>query len=163
MKQTSIHIPVQIFSDFNALEAMDAQLFDSARKATSDAYAPYSKFRVGVALRLENGKIITGSNQENASFPAGICAERVTLSAASAVYPGIAVTDLALTYINESDNSNHPISPCGICRQTLAEYEQRFGRSIRLILGGFSGEIYIINRATDLLPFAFSSQELKPH
>jgi cytidine deaminase len=79
------------------------------------------------------------------------------------VYPGIAVTDLALTYINETDNSNHPISPCGICRQTLAEYEQRFGRSIRLILGGFSGEIYIINRATDLLPFAFSSQELKPH
>jgi cytidine deaminase len=163
MKQTSIHIPVQIFSDFHALEATDAQLFDSARKATSDAYAPYSKFRVGVAVKLENGQIITGSNQENASFPAGICAERVTLSAASSVYPGIAITDLALTYINESENSNHPISPCGICRQTLAEYEQRFGRSIRLILGGFSGEIYIINRATDLLPFAFSSQELKPH
>ena len=163
MKQTSIHISVQIFSDFHALEARDAQLFDFARKATGDAYAPYSKFRVGVAVKLENGEIITGSNQENASFPAGICAERVTLSAASAVYPGAAVTDLALTYINESDNSNHPISPCGICRQTLAEYEQRFGRPIRLILGGFSGEIYIINRATDLLPFAFSSQELKPH
>jgi cytidine deaminase len=163
MKLTSIHIPVQIFSDFNALEAPDDELFESARKATGDAYAPYSKFRVGVAVKLENGKIISGSNQENASFPAGICAERVTLSAASAVYPGIAVTDLALTYINESDNSNHPISPCGICRQTLVEYEQRFGRSIRLILGGFSGEIYIISRATDLLPFAFSSQELKPH
>ena len=163
MKQTSIHIPVQIFSDFKKLEAPDAELFECARKATAGAYAPYSKFRVGVAVRLENGQIITGSNQENASFPAGICAERVTLSAASAVYPGIAVTDLALTYINESGNSNHPISPCGICRQTLAEYEQRFGRSIRLILGGFSGEIYIISRATDLLPFAFSSQELKPH
>jgi cytidine deaminase len=163
MKQTSIHIPVQVYSDFNALEVPDAELFGSARKATADAYAPYSKFRVGVAIRLENGQMITGSNQENASFPAGICAERVTLSAASAVFPGIAVTDLALTYINESGNSNHPISPCGICRQTLAEYEQRFGRSIRLILGGFSGEIYVINRATDLLPFAFSSQELKPH
>jgi cytidine deaminase len=163
MKQTSIHIPVQIFSDLKTLEAPDAELFECARKATADAYAPYSKFRVGVAIRLENGQIITGSNQENASFPAGICAERVTLSAASAVIPGIAVTDLALTYINESGNSNHPISPCGICRQTLAEYEQRFGRSIRLILGGFSGEIYIINRATDLLPFAFSSQELKTH
>ena len=163
MKQTSIHIPVQIFSDFQALEAADARLFESARNATANAYAPYSKFRVGVAVKLENGQIITGSNQENASFPAGICAERVTLSAASAIYPGIAVTDLALTYINESGNGNHPISPCGICRQTLAEYEQRFGRSIRLILGGFSGEIYIINRATDLLPFAFTSQELKPH
>jgi len=163
MKQTSIHIPVQIYSDFNTLEAPDAALFEFARKATADAYAPYSKFRVGVAARLENGQIITGSNQENASFPAGICAERVTLSAASAVYPGVAVTELALTYINESGNSNHPISPCGICRQTLTEYEQRFGQSIRLILGGFSGEIYIISRATDLLPFAFSSQELKPH
>jgi cytidine deaminase len=163
MEQTSIHIPVQIFPDFKALEAADARLFESARNATGDAYAPYSKFKVGVAVKLENGQIITGSNQENASFPAGICAERVTLSAASAVYPGIAVTDLALTYINESGNNNHPISPCGICRQTLAEYEQRFGRSVRLILGGFSGEIYIIERATDLLPFAFSNQELKPH
>jgi cytidine deaminase len=163
MKQTSIHIPVQIFSDFKVLAADDARLLEAARNATGDAYAPYSKFRVGVAVRLENGQIVTGSNQENASFPAGICAERVTLSAASAVYPGIAVTDLALTYINESGNSNHPISPCGICRQTLVEYEQRFGRAMRLIMGGFSGEIYIISRATDLLPFAFSSQELKPH
>jgi len=160
---TSIHIPVQIFSDFKTLEVPDAELFVSARKATADAYAPYSKFRVGVAIRLKNGQIITGSNQENASFPAGICAERVTLSAASAVLPGIAVTDLALTYINESASSNHPIGPCGICRQTLAEYEQRFGQPIRLILGGFSGEIYVFNRATDLLPFAFSSQELKTH
>jgi|SRR5664279_4720594 len=163
MKKTSIHIPVQIFSDFEALEASDARLLEAARKATVGAYAPYSQFRVGAAVRLENGQIITGSNQENASFPAGICAERVTVSAASAAFPGIALTDLALTYINESGNSDHPISPCGICRQTLAEYEQRFGRSIRLIMGGFSGEIYIIGRATDLLPFAFSSQELKPH
>lgn len=161
MKQISIHIPVQIFLNVEELEAGDALLFESARRATDDAYAPYSKFRVGVAVRLENGQIITGSNQENASFPAGICAERVTLSAASAVYPGVAVRDLALTYVNESGEGNHPISPCGICRQTLSEYEQRFGRSIRLILGGISGEIYVINRATDLLPFAFSSQELK--
>ena len=163
MEQSSIHIPVQIFLNFEDLDAEDALLFESARRTTDNAYAPYSKFRVGAAVRMENGKIITGSNQENASFPAGICAERVTLSAASAVYPGIAVRDLALTYINTLGESSHPISPCGICRQTLAEYEQRFGRPIRLILGGFSGEIYVINRATDLLPFAFSSQELRPH
>jgi len=163
MKQTSIHIPVQIYPDFHALEIQDAVLYESARNATAAAYAPYSRFRVGVAIRLENGQIITGSNQENASFPAGICAERVTLSAASAVSPGIAITDMALTYINDTGDSNHPISPCGICRQTLSEYEQRFGRSIRLILGGFTGEIYIISRATDLLPFAFSSRELRPH
>jgi len=162
MKQTSLNIPVQIFPDFKSLEPADAILLEAARQATENAYAPYSKFRVGAAVRLTNGQILTGSNQENASFPAGLCAERVTLSAASATFPGIAITDLALTYINESGTGNRPISPCGICRQTLAEYEQRFGRSMRLILGGISGEIFILNRATDLLPFAFSSQELKP-
>jgi len=162
MKKTSIHIPVQIFSGFESLEAEDAELLEAARTATVGAYARYSQFRVGAAVRLENRQIITGSNQENASFPAGICAERVTTSAASAAFPGIPITALALTYINKSGDSSHPISPCGICRQTLAEYEQRFGQSIRLVMRGFSGEIYIISRATDLLPLAFSSQELKP-
>ena len=153
---------MQIFPDRNSLEADDALLLEAAGKATGDAYAPYSKFRVGAAIRLSNGKIITGSNQENASFPAGICAERVALSAVSAGSPGIAVTALALTYINESGTGDRPVSPCGICRQTLAEYEQRFGQPIRLILGGITGEIFILNQATDLLPFAFSSQEFKP-
>ena|SRR5579864_6098105 len=162
MKLTSIQIPIQIFSNFEELDRPDARLLEAAREATQDAYAPYSNFRVGVAIRLENGQIIKGSNQENASFPAGICAERVALSAASVFFPGITILEMALTYINEKGLSNHPISPCGICRQSLSEYEQRFERSIRLILGGFSGEIYIIDRATDLLPFAFSSQELKP-
>jgi cytidine deaminase len=162
MKNVSLNISVQIFPDFKSLETEDADLLQAARAAVEHAYAPYSKFRVGAAVRLINGQIITGSNQENASFPAGICAERVTLSAASAVYPAIAIKALALTYINESGNNRRPISPCGICRQTLAEYEQRFGQPIRLILGGVSGEIFIVNRATDLLPLAFSSRELRP-
>jgi cytidine deaminase len=160
MKLTSINITIQIFPDSTTLDPADALLLEAARQATGSAYAPYSRFRVGAALRLSNGNILSGSNQENASFPAGICAERVVLSAASAGFPGIAITDLALTYINESGAGNRPISPCGICRQTLAEYEQRFGRFIRLVLGGISGEILIINRATDLLPFAFSNEEL---
>jgi cytidine deaminase len=163
MKEAVIHIPVQIYPNPESLESADAILHEAARKATADAYAPYSNFRVGAAIRLSNGQIISGSNQENASFPAGICAERVVLSAASASFPGIPVTSLALTYINESGHSDHPISPCGVCRQTLSEYEQRFSQSIRLILGGISGEIYIINRATELLPFAFNNQALKSH
>ena len=161
MHLSSIHIPVQIFPDKQALDRQDALLLDRAREATGNAYAPYSRFRVGVALRLTDGSIVTGSNQENASFPAGICAERVALSAASALSPGLAVTALALTYINELAEGNRPISPCGICRQTLAEYEQRFSQPIRLILGGPQGEIFIFNQATDLLPLAFNSQELK--
>jgi cytidine deaminase len=163
MKEAVIHIPVQIYPDLGSLESADAILHEAARKATTDAYAPYSNFRVGAAIRLGNGQIISGSNQENASFPAGICAERVVLSAASASFPGIPVTSLALTYINKTGHSDHPISPCGVCRQTLSEYEQRFSQPIRLILGGISGEIYIINRATELLPFAFNDQALKSH
>ena len=152
---------MQIYPDYRALNPEDVLLFEAARNATGHAYAPYSSFRVGAAIRLSDGNIITGSNQENASFPAGICAERVALSAASAIAPGVSITAMALTYINKSDASQHPISPCGICRQTLAEYEQRFDRPIRLILGGNTGEIFILNKATDLLPLAFSSQELK--
>ena len=112
MEQKSINIPVQIFPDFNTLRPADALLLEAARKATGDAYAPYSKFRVGAAVRLINGQILTGSNQENASFPAGICAERVTLSAVSAAFPGIAITDLALTYINESAISTVVLVSC---------------------------------------------------
>jgi cytidine deaminase len=161
MQQSSVLIPVQIFPDFQALDTEDARLLEAARQATGHAYAPYSNFRVGAALRLNDGSIITGSNQENASFPAGICAERVALSAVSAVAPGKVVTALALTYINEKGEASRPISPCGICRQSLAEYEQRFGQSIRVILGGSTGEIFVLNKATDLLPLAFNSQELK--
>lgn len=160
MQQTSILIALQTYPDRNTLEPEDAELLEAAKRATSDAYAPYSNFRVGVALRLSNGSTVTGSNQENASFPAGICAERVALSAASAVFPGFAVTALALTYINESGGGQQPIGPCGICRQSLLEYEQRSGQNIRLILGGATGEIFILHKATDLLPLAFSSREL---
>ncbi len=161
MKSATLQIQIQIFPDFKSLGVDDALLLEAAKKATGNAYAPYSGFRVGAAIRLSNGNILSGSNQENASFPAGICAERVVLSAASASFPGVAVTDMALTYSNVSGSGDRPISPCGICRQTLAEYEQRSGNAIRLILGGQSGEIFIIPKATDLLPFAFSSQELK--
>ena len=163
MTQSSFEFSYNIIPDLKGLETDDALLLEAAGNATKSAYAPYSNFRVGVAVLLSNGQIVTGSNQENASFPAGICAERVTLSAASAAFPGNAIIALALTYINETGNGNHPISPCGLCRQTLAEYEVRFNQPIRLILGGQSGEIFILNRATDLLPFAFSSQELKTH
>jgi cytidine deaminase len=163
MKKSRLQIPFLIYADIQSLAPEDMLLMDSAKNATLHAYAPYSKFRVGAAVRLSNGNILSGSNQENASFPAGICAERVVLSAVSAGFPGLAVTDLALTYINESGPGNHPISPCGICRQTLTEYEQRFKMPIRLILGGTTGEVFIFSRATDLLPFAFSNWELTSH
>jgi cytidine deaminase len=143
------------------LNAGDAQLLRAARAVTRDAYAPYSNFRVGAVAKLANGQIVSGTNQENASFPAGICAERVLLCTASSLHPGIPVDTLAISYHNENGPSDSPISPCGICRQSILEFEQRTGQPIRLILGGQTGWVYIIPGAGLLLPFAFTAEELK--
>ena len=118
------------------LPAADLALLAAARAATKDAYAPYSRFRVGAAARMQNGVIITGTNQENASYPAGICAERTLLSVAGSLYPGVSIDTLAVSYHNENGLSDRPISPCGICRQSLQEFEQRAGKPVRLLLGG---------------------------
>ncbi|MFI5124234.1 MAG: cytidine deaminase [Chitinophagales bacterium] len=154
-------IPIELYADSGELEPDDAELLNLARESTGDAYAPYSRFRVAAAVRLANGKTLSGTNQENASYPAGICAERVVLSAASAVYPGVAVTALAVSYFREDGALSKPVSPCGICRQTLSEYELRAGEPIRIILSGHSGEVLILRAAGDLLPLAFTSAELK--
>jgi cytidine deaminase len=142
------------------LAAPDRELLAQARKATVDAYAPYSHFRVGAAARLVNGVVITGTNQENASFPAGICAERTLLSVAGAQYPGVAIDTLAISYDNANGSSDRPIAPCGICRQSLQEFEQRTGRSMRVVLGGKTGKVIVLGESGLLLPFAFSADEL---
>jgi len=139
----------------------DAELLQTARKATAHAYAPYSHFQVGAAARLANGVLITGTNQENASFPAGICAERTLLSVAGAQHPGVPIETLAISYHNENGVSDRPISPCGICRQSLQEFEQRTGRPMRVILGGETGKVIVLERSGLLLPFAFSADELR--
>ena len=111
--------------------------------------------------RLENGEIVTGSNQENASFPVGLCAERVLLAAASSIYPKVPIETIAISYHNDNGKSDHPISPCGICRQSLLEYESRVNHPIRLILGGMEGKVYVIDNAAMLLPLSFTSEDLK--
>jgi len=151
----------ELYDSVEELSKEDAQLLNEARAVTKNAYAPYSHFRVGAVAKLENGQSVSGTNQENASFPVGICAERVLLSTASSLYPGIAIDTLAVSYLNEQGPSDQPISPCGICRQSLQEFEQRTGRPIRVILGGQKGKIYIIPQAGFLLPFAFTAEELK--
>lgn len=139
----------------------DAELLTAAREATAHAYAPYSHFQVGAAARLANGVIITGTNQENASFPAGICAERTLLSVAGAQHPGVPIETLAISYHNENGMSDRPVSPCGICRQSLQEFEQRTGRAVRVILGGETGKVIVLEQSGLLLPFAFSADELR--
>ncbi|AWO02149.1 cytidine deaminase [Chitinophaga alhagiae] len=161
MKINTQQFSYEEYANAGELNPADASLLQAAKDATRQAYAPYSRFRVGAALQLANGQRVTGTNQENASYPVGICAERTALSAASAQYPGVAVETLAVSYDNELGPSQHPITPCGICRQTLAEYQQRFQAPIRLVLGGLSGKVIVIPDAALLLPLSFSSENMK--
>jgi cytidine deaminase len=142
------------------LEPADRELLLAARKAAENAYAPYSRFRVGAALRLESGSIVQGVNIENAAFPSGICAERSALASASSGHPGDHPVTMAIAAICESGLNSAPVSPCGNCRQVITEEETRNGRSIRLILSGLNG-IRIIERGGDLLPLAFDRNSLK--
>lgn len=150
----------QCYEQGEALPAEDAALLREARQATRQAYAPYSHFQVGAAVRLSNGVTVTGANQENASFPAGICAERSVLATAASAYPGVPVAALAVSFDHKERKSDHPISPCGICRQSLLEYEQRYRNPIRIILGGLEGKVYVIGSVSVLLPLSFSADDL---
>lgn len=136
MKKKSLEFIYHLYENADALEKLDAQLLQQAKAACDLAYAPYSKFHVGAVALLKNGVVIKGSNQENASFPVGLCAERVLLAAATSAYPGVPIETIAISYSSKEVISNHPISPCGICRQSLTEYEERLQHPIRLILGG---------------------------
>jgi len=161
MQAREINISFQHYDSAGELPRPDAVLLEHARKAMQQAYAPYSRFRVGAAALLEGGQVVTGSNQENASFPAGICAERVLSSAMASLHPGEPILTLAVSYLNEQGDSKVPITPCGICRQSLSEYQSRTGRPIRLVLGGQEGPVWIIEDAGTLLPLAFGSADLR--
>ena len=160
MIKKEIIIAVEIYKSADELKPDEKNVLEAARAVTKMAYAPYSKFNVGAAALLIDGKIITGTNQENASYPVGICAERVLLSAIASQYNTQAIKTIAVSYHNLNGTSNHPISPCGICRQSLAEYEQRTQQPIKIILSGLEGDIYIIENAGNLLPLSFSSADL---
>lgn len=162
LKAKEIRIAYESYASRGELPFPDQELLLAADAAIATAHAPYSRFRVGAAVRLSDGTVLKGANQENASFPAGICAERVLLSAVSSVFPELKVASMAITYVGEGIDSSHPLAPCGVCRQTLAEYEERFGGAIRLILSGQQGEVQLFASAVDLLPFRFSGTELPP-
>jgi cytidine deaminase len=161
MQQQKFEFSFEVFEGIDELSQEDQQLLNEARRATDNAYAPYSNFHVGAAARLSNGKIVTGSNQENASFPIGICAERVLLSAASSLHPNVGIETMAISYASKIVKSDHPISPCGMCRQSLLEFESRMKENIRLILAGMQGKVYVVQSVSQLLPLAFTNEELE--
>jgi len=149
------------FTSAELLEVNDKLLLSMAVEASEHAYAPYSEFRVGAALLLENGEIVTGNNQENAAYPSGLCAERVAMFYASAKFPGIPFKAIAITANSDKIAISQPVSPCGACRQVMLEYEILSKNPIKVILAGKSGPIFVIDSVTDLLPFSFGPNELK--
>ncbi len=161
MNQQEYKFEFAVYPSLDQLSEEDAWLLNEAREVTKLAYAPYSNFQVGAIARLSNGELVAGSNQENASFPVGLCAERVLLASASSLYPRVPIDTIAISYHNNNGDSSHPISPCGICRQSLLEYESRVDHPIRLILGGMEGKVYIIPKASMLLPLSFTASDLK--
>jgi len=160
MKEVKFEFQYDIYDDIADLQPADAELLKKARTVTRNAYAPYSNFLVGAMAKMANGEFVAGTNQENASYPVGICAERVLLGNAATLFKDVAIEAMAISYDSTDVKSDHPISPCGMCRQALLEYETRTGKPIRLILAGQEGKIQVIKTANFLLPFAFNSSEL---
>src|SRR6187399_1549294 len=160
MIRRSYQFEYEIYDSIDELSEEDAWLLSEAREVTMNAYAPYSNFFVGAVAKLVNGEIVAGSNQENASFPVGLCAERVLLASASTLYPEVAIETMAISYHSGNGNSNQPIAPCGMCRQSLQEYEMRVKKPIRLILAGFEGKIFVFEKASQLLPLGFTSEDM---
>ncbi|MDO5656024.1 MAG: cytidine deaminase [Flavobacteriaceae bacterium] len=146
------------FSDIYECSETVQKLFNKAVEAMEKAYAPYSGFMVGAALQLDNGQVITGNNQENAAYPSGLCAERVAVFAAKSLYPDAQI--LHLVIVTSAQNIMRPVSPCGSCRQVLAEYEQLQQKPFKIYLQSANGGLICVEAATDLLPFNFDSELL---
>jgi len=159
MQTKEIRIIVHEYSGLDELSETDRQLVLQAREAALKAYAPYSGFQVGAAVRLANEVVLSGNNQENAAYPTGLCAERTVLFYANANYPEVPVKTLAVTARNSTGLVHEPVKPCGGCRQALLEIEARFQQKIKVILDGEKA-IWVLNGVESLLPFSFKPSAL---
>ena len=149
-----------VFETMNELSSNDKILMDIAIKMRETAYAPYSNFSVGAALLLANKEIITGNNQENAAYPSGMCAERVAVYSAGALYPNIPIVKIAISASSSNKIVDQPVGPCGSCRQAIAEYEFKQDTPIELLFAGEKGKIIKTNSLKDLLPLSFDKSFL---
>lgn len=160
MKKRQITIDYTVYPSLMDLEEKDLNLMQQAISARANAYAPYSNFHVGAAVLLANGEVVIGNNQENASYPSGLCAERVAIFQAGAKYPGIAIIAVAITATSKNYVVEEPAAPCGNCRQAMIEYEQKQQAPISILLMGEKGVVISIKSLADILPLAFSSSFL---
>ncbi|RED48492.1 cytidine deaminase [Seonamhaeicola aphaedonensis] len=160
MKKIKIKSTIFVYENMEALPEQDFILMQKAIEARSNAYAPYSNFQVGAALLLGNGEIITGNNQENASYPSGLCAERTAIYYAGAQFPKAKIMKMALSAGSKNKESNDPIPPCGACRQAIAEYEIKQKSPIEIYFMGKTGKVAKSNSLTNLLPLVFDKSML---
>lgn len=159
-KELQLSTKIEVYVSEDELLEEERNLLQLAKQVANKAYAPYSNFYVGAAVLLENGKIITGNNQENAAYPSGLCAERVALFYASAEYNTTPIKTIAITCKSPGKIIENPVSPCGSCRQAIAEYEDKYKQAIRIIMSGEKGEVYACNSIADLLPLMFNRNQL---
>lgn len=160
MTQQNLLISIELYADESELSAADRQLLHQATGQVNKAYAPYSHFKVGVALLLANGEIVTANNVENAAYPLCLCAEQAAIGTASALFPDVPVVALAVTVEHEKKLIDQPAAPCGACRQVLSEAEDRHQQPISIVMRGTTGPICKVASAKDLLPLSFSGAYL---
>ena len=160
MKEIKIESTLFVYDDLNELLKNDIELMNKAKGARDKAYAPYSKFNVGVAILLDNGEVITGSNQENASYPSGLCAERTAIYYAGAKYPNAKILKMAIIAGSQNEVTGKPIPPCGACRQAIAEYEVKQEEPIQIFFMGEVGKVMKSASLANLLPLVFDKSVL---
>lgn len=160
MKEIKIESNFIVYNSINELSSDIKSLMDEAIDARENAYAPYSKFEVGAALLLDNGEVITGNNQENASYPSGLCAERTAIYYAGSKYPNAKILKIAISASSKNQETAIPIPPCGACRQAISEYEVKQDLSIEIYFMGKVGEVVKSDSLENLLPFVFKKSAL---
>lgn len=160
MKKITINTTFSVFENKNDLSQEVGSLMEKAIEIRKKAYAPYSKFRVGAAILLDNGNVVVGSNQENAAYPSGLCAERVAIFQAGSLYPEAKILKMAISATSDEKPVLDPIPPCGSCRQSIAEYEIRQETPIEIFFMGESGSVYQSDSLRNLLPFMFDKKYL---
>lgn len=160
MKKITISADLEVYDSEAELPRDVQDLMEQAIEAREKSYSPYSKFKVGAAILLENGEVVTGSNQENASYPAGLCAERTAIFYTGAKYPGVKILRMALTARSENHRVEVPTPPCGSCRQAIAEYEVKQEQPIEIFFMGEKGKVVKAKSISDLLPLIFDNTYL---
>ena len=160
MKEITITTQFSVFDSLEDLPNDISNLMAQAIAVRKNAYAPYSKFRVGAAILLDNGQIVLGSNQENAAYPSGLCAERVAIFQAGTIYPEAKILKIVITAASDTNKTTTPIPPCGSCRQSIAEYEIKQNTPIEIYFMGETGAIYKSSSLKNLLPFMFDKSFL---